>query len=142
MEYRKQLEAQNSSYKLDEKSLKYYNQLKQEEREKERLRKEREEFELAKLRIKKAQLTTNIPSNHPVKPMIHKITKKKPQVKAILLTGPIDPSETVDKTTNSTIHPGETSKLHEKDSQSDPSSIKSTKTSQLALLGDYSSDSE
>lgn len=53
MEYRRQLEAQNSSYKLDNRSLQYYQLLQKQEAEAERLQKDRESEELRRYKLKK-----------------------------------------------------------------------------------------
>lgn len=53
IEYRNSLQARNSSYKLDEESVAFYNKVKQEEREKQQQIKERELHELMNFKLKK-----------------------------------------------------------------------------------------
>lgn len=141
LEYRKQLEALNSSYKLDEKSAQFYDQLKLEEREKERLRKEREAFELNKLRVKKAQLATKPSQTTSFKPVLQKINKKNTSRVSAIKKPTAELAETTAESAKSSIIEDSTTKS----TQKYPKLTESTETlpdQQILLLGDYSSDSE
>lgn len=136
------MEAQNSSYKLDPKSLQHYQRLKQQEADDERVQKDREFHELSKFRIKKSQ---EFSVNKSARPVLKFGDQKKKQVirRRLERVNPSIPLETSEYNENK----------HEL--KSDPEGVKDHQTSidasetakqpekdlSKALISGYSSES-
>lgn len=153
------MESQNSSYKLDDRSVRYYHELKQQEAQMHRLEREREMNQVARFRLKKTQNSIKKPVSNTPSPKKYVITRRLKE--SIDTSSSLDQSEpnspstlssTESQTSRSTSVPDEEQpksreKIHEKSHEKDhkinfntPRDSNPNKLSNSIITG-YSSDS-